>query len=222
MAPAAADAFAGMERLQRLAREFSAGRILLLIDDASAVGSCELVVAGPHASAAAINFMTRFGGVPRLAITQARAERLRLRPMVHRQRAGCETYTVSIEAARGVTTGISAHDRALTVRTALEALDDLALVSPGHVFPVITAERGVRDRVAVAEAAVELMSLTSPDGSALLSKVLQEDGQCLPTPRGEFFALQHGLLPVRLSELVNALMAVQGNVDARGTSRCPI
>jgi len=193
--------------LDRLAREFADGRLLLLAD-ANPVGeSCDIVVAGPHASADALNFMNRFGGVLRLAIPQARARRLRLPPMVHFQRANAETYTVSIEARHGVTTGISTHDRALTVRTALDATDDQDLVSPGHVFPVVVAEGGVRMRAGAADAAVHLLSHLGPEGSAVLFKVLDDEGRCLQAGDGDAFAQAHGLLFARLEDLVGALRA---------------
>jgi len=195
------------EGIEQLARRVADGRLLLLADTNPAGESCDIVVAAPHATADALNFMNRFGGLLRLAITQSRARRLRLHPMVHDQRPNAETYTVSIEARHGVTTGISTHDRALTIRTALDATNDQDLVSPGHVFPVIVADGGVSERAGAADAAIYLLSRVASEGSAVLSKVLDEDGRCLPAGRGRDFARAHGLLFASLADVVAGLRA---------------
>ncbi len=177
--------------------------ILLIEDGMGLRGS--LVVPAEAADAQAINFMARFGrGLVSLAITPARAEHLRLPPMVPFAGKGRDTgFAVSIEARTGVTTGISAADRARTVAVAINPGSTSGdLVTPGHVFPMVAHEHGLLGRVSVLDATVDLARLSGRDPSGVMCEVMDDDGTVAGFSALEALAARHCLHMGMVSGLV--------------------
>src|SRR5512134_2577284 len=151
-----------LSRIEEAVEEIRAGKIVILVDDEERENEGDLTIAAEHVTPEAINFMARHGrGLVCLSITEERSRQLQLPPMVQDNSSPFGTaFTVSIEARRGVSTGISAHDRATTIRTAISASarpEDL--VRPGHVFPVVARKGGVLVRTGQTEGSVDLARL---------------------------------------------------------------
>ena len=168
--------FASIEEIIDEARR---GRVFVLVDDERRENEGDLVIPAAKASAETINFMARFGrGLICLALTRARAAELRLEPMQRRNVKRFDTaFTVSIEAKEGVSTGISAADRAHTIRTAIDpgsGADDLT--TPGHVFPVVARDGGVLVRAGHTEAAVDIARLAGLEPAGVICEILNDDG----------------------------------------------
>ena len=176
--------------------EIRAGRMVILVDEEDRENEGDLVLAADFVTPETINFMARYGrGLICLTLTQARCEQLRLPLMVsdtHREHR--TNFTVSIEAAEGVTTGISAHDRAHTVRTAV-ARDARAqdLRQPGHIFPIMAQPGGVLTRAGHTEAGCDLARLAGLEPAAVIVEIMSDDGTMARRPELERFAREHGL-----------------------------
>ena len=179
-----------------LVADLAAGRMVILVDEEDRENEGDLVLAAEHASAEAVNFMARFGrGLICLTLTRERCERLQLPPMTARNGAPHGTaFTVSIEAASGVTTGISAADRARTVQAAV-ARDAKAsdLVQPGHIFPLQAHDGGVLMRAGHTEAGCDLAAMAGLTPAAVICEVMNDDGTMARLPDLERFAAEHGL-----------------------------
>ena len=180
------------------------GRTIVLYDD---VGEHEgdLVLAADHVTAEAIAFMAREArGLIRLALPAERCDALGLPPMPARNRSRLAgAFTVSVEARDGVTTGISAADRAQTIRVAADPASGAAdLVRPGHVFPLRATPGGVLKRARNTEAAVELAELAGLVPAAVICQVLDDDGEVATRPELERFCARHGLALVAVSDVV--------------------
>jgi len=186
--------------------EIKAGRMVVLVDEEDRENEGDLVLAADHVTPQAVNFMARFGrGLVCMAITDARARQLDLAPMTRVNRSVHGTnFTVSIEAAQGVTTGISAADRAHTIRVAAAAHatpDDI--VQPGHVFPLIAQPGGVLVRAGHTEACCDLAQLAGLSSSAVLCEVLNDDGTMARLPDLEVFASAHDLKIGAIADLIH-------------------
>ena len=179
-----------------LVAELAAGRMVILVDEEDRENEGDLVLAADHVSAEAINFMARFGrGLICLTLTRERCERLQLPPMASRNGTVHGTaFTVSIEAAQGVSTGISAADRARTVAAAV-ARDAKAsdLVQPGHIFPLQAQDGGVLMRAGHTEAGCDLAAMAGLSPAAVICEVMKDDGTMARLPDLEVFAREHGL-----------------------------
>jgi len=179
-----------------LVAELAAGRMVILVDEEERENEGDLVLAAEHVSPEAINFMAKHGrGLICLTLTRERCERLRLPPMTARNGAQHGTaFTVSIEAATGVTTGISAADRARTVQAAV-ARDARAsdLVQPGHIFPLQADDGGVLMRAGHTEAGCDLAAMAGLTPAAVICEVMNDDGTMARLPELEAFANEHGL-----------------------------
>jgi 3,4-dihydroxy 2-butanone 4-phosphate synthase/GTP cyclohydrolase II len=188
-----------------LVAELAAGRMVILVDDEERENEGDLVLAADHVSAAAINFMARWGrGLICLTLTRERCERLRLHPMASRNGTRHGTaFTVSIEAAQGVTTGISAADRARTVQAAV-ARDATAadLVQPGHIFPLQAQDGGVLMRAGHTEAGCDLAAMAGLTPAAVICEVMNEDGTMARLPDLVEFARVHGLKIGTIASLI--------------------
>ena len=191
--------------IQDIVADMAAARMVILVDEEDRENEGDLVLAADHVSAQAINFMARYGrGLICLTLTRERCERLRLPPMVARNSTKQSTaFTVSIEAAEGVTTGISAADRAHTVKTAVAAqarAEDLA--QPGHVFPLQAADGGVLMRAGHTEAGCDLATLAGCSPSAVICEIMNEDGSMARLPDLQVFAAEHGLKIGTIASLI--------------------
>jgi len=155
------------------------GRMFILVDDEGRENEGDLVIPAQMATPEAVNFMARHGrGLICLALTKERADQLGLEPMTRTNRSRNETaFTVSIEAKEGISTGISAADRARTIAVAIDATNGPdALVSPGHVFPLVAKPGGVLVRAGHTEAAVDVSRLAGLNPSGVICEIMREDG----------------------------------------------
>jgi 3,4-dihydroxy 2-butanone 4-phosphate synthase/GTP cyclohydrolase II len=186
--------------------EIQAGRMVVLVDEEDRENEGDLVMAAEFVTAQAINFMARHGrGLICLTLTQARCRQLGLTPMVGHNKSRMGTnFTVSIEAASGVTTGISAADRARTVQAAVrrEARPE-DLVQPGHIFPLAAQPGGVLVRAGHTEAGCDLAELAGLTPAAVICEVLREDGEMARLPDLVAFASQHGLKVGTIADLIH-------------------
>lgn len=185
--------------------ELRAGRMVVMLDDEDRENEGDLIMAAQHARAEDINFMAREArGLICLALTERRCAQLGLRPMVRDNASPYHTnFTVSIEAASGVTTGISAHDRACTIQTAVaHDAKPSDLIQPGHVFPLMAQAGGVLSRAGHTEAACDLAALASCEPAGVLVEILHADGSMARRPELEAFAKKHGLKIGSIAELI--------------------
>jgi len=181
------------------------GRMFILVDDDDRENEGDLIIPGQMATPDAINFMARHGrGLICLALTMDRAETLTLQPMVNNNRSRNETaFTVSIEAREGISTGISAADRARTIAVAIDASHGPdAIVSPGHVFPLIARPGGVLVRAGHTEAGVDISRLAGLNPSAVICEIMRDDGSMARLDDLMDFARQHGLKIGTIRDLI--------------------
>jgi 3,4-dihydroxy 2-butanone 4-phosphate synthase/GTP cyclohydrolase II len=197
-----AEVLVGPEEIINEARN---GRMFILVDDEYRENEGDLVVPAQMATPDAINFMVRHGrGLVCLALTKDRSEQLGLEPMTRTNRSRMETaFTVSIEAREGITTGISAADRARTVAVAIDASNGPdAIVSPGHVFPLVARPGGVLVRAGHTEAAVDVARLAGLNPSGVICEILREDGTMARLDDLMDFARAHGLKIGTIRDLI--------------------
>lgn len=179
-----------------LVDEVRNGRMVVLVDAEDRENEGDLIIPAQMATPDAVNFMARFGrGLICLAMTRERATELSLSEMVRTNQSRNRTaFTQSIEAREGISTGISAHDRALTIATAIDPTKGAdAIVSPGHVFPLIARDGGVLIRAGHTEASVDLARLAGLNPSAVICEIMNDDGTMARLPDLRVFAKQHGL-----------------------------
>ncbi|MEM1437680.1 MAG: bifunctional 3,4-dihydroxy-2-butanone-4-phosphate synthase/GTP cyclohydrolase II [Pseudomonadota bacterium] len=196
-------AFAPIEDILDALRD---GQMVIMVDDEDRENEGDLVMLASHVRAEDINYMARYGrGLICLTLTRERCQRLRLPLMVSGTDSAHSTnFTVSIEAAEGITTGISAHDRARTVQVAVAA-DAVAedLVQPGHIFPVMAQPGGVLTRAGHTEAGCDLARLAGEsEPAAVIVEILNEDGSMARRPDLESFAAEHKLLIGTIADLI--------------------
>jgi 3,4-dihydroxy 2-butanone 4-phosphate synthase/GTP cyclohydrolase II len=188
-----------------LVAELAAGRMVILVDEEDRENEGDLVLAADHVSPEAINFMARFGrGLICLTLTRERCERMQLQPMAARNGTVHGTaFTVSIEAATGVTTGISAADRARTVAAAVARDARPAdLVQPGHIFPLQAQDGGVLMRAGHTEAGCDLASMAGLTPAAVICEIMNDDGTMARLPDLQVFAQTHGLKIGTIADLI--------------------
>jgi 3,4-dihydroxy-2-butanone 4-phosphate synthase len=185
--------------------DLAAGRMVVLCDDRDRGGEGDVLLAAEHAGAAEINFLAKEArGLICLALGAERADELGLTPIGTRGNSSLgEASMVSIEARSGISTGISAHDRARTIAVAVDPASDAEdLVQPGHVFPLRARPGGVLEREGRVESAVELASAAGLQPAGVLCQVMRDDGHMARDEDLERFAAGHGLAMVRVSEVV--------------------
>lgn len=199
------DFHAHMSPVEDLIAEARAGRMFILIDDEDRENEGDLVIPAQMASPDAVNFMAKYGrGLICLTLTKERIEQLGLSMMAPANASRHQTaFTVSIEARDGVTTGISAADRAQTIAVAIDpgkgAQD---IVSPGHVFPLMAREGGVLVRAGHTEAAVDVARLAGLNPSGVICEIMNDDGSMARTPDLVKFAQTHGLKIGTIADLI--------------------
>jgi 3,4-dihydroxy 2-butanone 4-phosphate synthase/GTP cyclohydrolase II len=213
-----------MSRLSDALERLKAGEMIILVDDEDRENEGDLVLAAEFADGPAINFMAgQARGLICLALDGERVDRLGLAPMVADNRTSRKTaFTVSIEAREGVTTGISAFDRATTIRAAV-AQDAVAadLVSPGHVFPLRANPGGVLARTGHTEGSVDLMRLAGLTPAAVICEIMREDGEMARRPDLERFSKRHGMPILSIAELVAHRLASERLVEEVASATLP-
>jgi len=206
--------------VEDIVAEMRAGRIVILVDEEDRENEGDLVLAADHVTPEAINFMARFGrGLICLTLTRERCEYLRLPPMAARNGTVYSTaFTVSIEAAEGVTTGISAADRARTVQAAVAAHAVPAdLVQPGHIFPLQAVDGGVLMRAGHTEAGCDLAGMAGCSPSAVICEIMKDDGTMARLPDLQLFAAEHGLKIGTIAALIQHRSHNDSLVEKIGT-----
>jgi 3,4-dihydroxy 2-butanone 4-phosphate synthase / GTP cyclohydrolase II len=197
-----AEVLVGTEAIINEARN---GRMFILVDDESRENEGDVVIPAQMATPDAVNFMARHArGLICLALTKDRADQLGLEPMTRTNRSRNETaFTVSIEALEGISTGISAADRARTIAVAIDAGNGPdALVSPGHVFPLVARPGGVLVRAGHTEAAVDVARLAGLNPSAVICEIMRDDGSMARLDDLLDFARAHGLKIGTIRDLI--------------------
>jgi len=200
------------------------GKMIILVDDEDRENEGDLTMAAELVTPEAINFMARYGrGLICLALEPALVDNLQLPQMVRNNQSGFKTaFCVSVEARRGVTTGISAADRATTIRTAVAdnaKPDDL--VSPGHVFPLRARKGGVLVRTGQTEGSVDLSRLAGLKSAAVICEVMKDDGTMARLPDLEEFAASHDLKIATIADLVEYRLRHESFVHRRATVSLP-
>lgn len=186
--------------------ELKAGRMVVLVDEEDRENEGDLVMAAEFATADAINFMAKHGrGLICLTLTDERCRQLGLKQMVSDNRTPHGTaFTVSIEAAEGVTTGISAADRAATIRAAVKKDAQPAdIIQPGHIFPLRAQPGGVLVRAGHTEAGCDLAALAGLEPAAVICEILRDDGSMARLPDLIPFAAEHGLKIGAIADLIH-------------------
>lgn len=206
--------------VEDIVADMKAGRMVILVDEEDRENEGDLVLAAEHVTPEAINFMARFGrGLICLTLTRERCERLQLPPMVPRNGTKMGTaFTVSIEAAEGVTTGISAADRARTVQVAVAAdarADDL--VQPGHIFPLQAVDGGVLMRAGHTEAGCDLAGMAGCTPAAVICEIMKDDGTMARLPDLQLFAAEHGLKIGTIADLIEYRSRTESLVQKLGS-----
>jgi len=185
--------------------EFKAGRMIIVVDDEDRENEGDLTLAAEFVTPEAINFMAKFGrGLICLTLTEERADYLRLGPMTQENSSRFGTaFTESIEAREGVTTGISAYDRAHTIRVAIDPKSTVAdLARPGHVFPLRARKGGVLVRAGQTEASVDLARLAGLVPAGVICEIMNDDGTMARVSDLIHFCKEHGMKMLTVAELI--------------------
>ncbi len=193
------------ERIAQAMEAFRKGEFVILVDDEDRENEGDLAIAAEKVTPEAINFMAKYGrGLICLAITEDKADSLNLPLMVNDNSSKYGTaFTVSIEAKKGVTTGISAHDRAVTVQTAIR--DDAKpedLARPGHIFPLRAKKGGVLVRTGQTEGSVDLARISGMKPAAVICEIMNEDGTMARMPELEEFSKKHNIPILTVADII--------------------
>ena len=205
-----------LSNIEEIIQDIRDGKMGVIMDDEDRENEGDLLMAASMVRPEDINFMATHGrGLICLTLTRERCRQLSLPLMVNDNQAQLATnFTVSIEAAEGVTTGISAHDRAHTVRTAVEPdARPQDLVQPGHIFPLMAQPGGVLTRAGHTEAGCDLARLAGLEAAAVIVEILNEDGTMARRPDLEKFAQQHGLKVGTIADLIHYRIANEKSVE---------
>ena len=213
-----------IERVERALEEIRQGKMVILVDDADRENEGDLVLAAQFVTPEAINFMAKNArGLICLSLTEEQVKRLGLPMMVQENESTYSTaFTVSIEAARGVTTGISAADRATTIRAAIDPeAKPSDVVRPGHVFPLRARKGGVLVRAGQTEGSVDLVRLAGLLPAGVICEVMNDDGTMARMPDLEKFAGRHGLFILSVGDIIHYRMQRERLVRRAVEARVP-
>ncbi|UCE72489.1 MAG: bifunctional 3,4-dihydroxy-2-butanone-4-phosphate synthase/GTP cyclohydrolase II [Nitrospiraceae bacterium] len=204
--------------------DMKAGRMVILVDDEDRENEGDLTIAAEKVTAQVINFMAKHGrGLICLSLTPEKVEQLQLPMMSELNTSSFGTaFTVSIEAKKGVTTGISASDRAKTIKTAINPRtkpDDIA--RPGHIFPLRAQPGGVLQRAGQTEGSVDLARLAGMNPAGVICEIMNDDGTMARVPQLAAFAKKHGLKMVTIKDLIQYRMRNECLVERQATTKLP-
>ncbi|MDA9825052.1 3,4-dihydroxy-2-butanone-4-phosphate synthase [Alphaproteobacteria bacterium] len=196
----------GLSTIEEVIADAKAGKLFILVDDEDRENEGDLCVIGEYATADSINFMAKYGrGLICLALTRIRTEQLGLTMMERRNESRHETaFTISIEAREGVTTGISAADRALTIKTAIDPnCGERDITTPGHIFPLIARDGGTLVRAGHTEAVVDIARACGSDNpSGVICEIMKDDGEMARLHDLIGFAKEHDLKIASIADLI--------------------
>ncbi len=214
----------GVSTISEAIEDIRNGKMIILVDDEDRENEGDLYMAAEFVTPEAINFMARYGrGLICLTMTEEHADRLNLMPMARDNRSRFGTaFTISIEAKKGVTTGISAFDRATTIRAAVAdgaKADDL--VSPGHIFPIRAKKGGVLVRTGQTEGSVDLARIAGLKAAGVICEVMKDDGTMARMPDLEIFAKEHDLKIATIADLIDFRMQHESMIRRAATANIP-
>ena len=205
-----------LNTIPEIIEDIKAGKMVILMDDEDRENEGDLIMAANHITPEAINFMiTHARGLVCLTLTEARCQQLDLPLMSDKNGAKFSTnFTLSIEAAEGVTTGISASDRARTVQAAIAAnAKPTDIVQPGHIFPIMAKKGGVLHRAGHTEAGCDLARLAGLEPASVIVEIIKPDGEMARRDDLEVFAKEHGLKIGTIADLIQYRMATEQTVS---------
>ncbi|RJQ51498.1 MAG: bifunctional 3,4-dihydroxy-2-butanone-4-phosphate synthase/GTP cyclohydrolase II [Nitrospiraceae bacterium] len=210
--------------IEEALKDIKEGRLIILVDDEDRENEGDLTIAAEKVTPEAINFMARFGrGLICLSLTTEKVEALKIPMMADMNTSRFGTaFTISIEARKGVTTGISAHDRAKTIKTAINPKakpEDLA--RPGHIFPLRAQPGGVLQRAGQTEGSVDLSRLAGLYPAGVICEIMNDDGTMARVPQLSKFARRHGLKMVTIKDLIQYRMRNECLVTRLATTKIP-
>jgi len=214
-----------MQRVEQAIKAIQQGKMVILVDDENRENEGDLVMAAEYVTPEAINFMAKEArGLICLSMPESDMKRLQLPMMTYNNQSKHHTaFTVSIEAAEGVTTGISAADRAHTIKTAInEKNGPDSIVIPGHVFPLRADARGVLARRGQTEGSVDLVKLAGLKPAAVILEIIKDDGTMARGPDLEVFSQQHNIPIVSIEELVTYRLRNEVLIHELAESNLPI
>ena len=214
----------GVSTISEAIEDIRNGKMIILVDDEDLENECYLCMAAEFVTPEAINFMARHGrGLICLTMTEEHADCLHLMPMARDNRSRFGTaFTISIEAKKGVTTGISAFDRSTTIRAAVAdgaKADDL--VSPGHIFPIRAKKGGVLVRTGQTEGSVDLARIAGLKAAGVICEVMKDDGTMARMPDLEIFAKEHDLKIATIADLIDFRMQHESMIRRAATANIP-
>jgi 3,4-dihydroxy 2-butanone 4-phosphate synthase/GTP cyclohydrolase II len=213
-----------LDSVRDVIEELRAGGIVIVVDDRARENEGDLVMAAERATPEAVNFMTTYGrGLVCVAMTGERLDTLRLPLMVNDNTSRYGTaFTVSVDAKHGTTTGVSAHDRAVTIRTLADPSTSIAdFLRPGHVFPLRAATGGVLRRPGHTEAAVDLARLAGLQPAGVVCEILDKDGRAARMPYLTALARRHKLKAISIADLIRYRLRHDTFVVRSGSARLP-
>lgn len=214
------------DSIESAIHDIANGKMVVVVDDEDRENEGDLVMAAHYVTPDAINFMIKYGkGLVCLPVTDTVLQRMQVENMVEKNKENHQTaFTVSIEAAahHGVTTGISAADRARTIQVFINPQSTPAdIVSPGHIFPLRAREMGVLKRAGHTEAAVDLARLAGLQPAGVICEIINEDGEMARVPDLAVFAKQHGLKLITIKDLIRYRIQKESFIEKVDTAKLP-
>ncbi|MCL2669809.1 MAG: bifunctional 3,4-dihydroxy-2-butanone-4-phosphate synthase/GTP cyclohydrolase II [Syntrophaceae bacterium] len=214
----------GVSSIKDAIADINSGKMVILVDDEDRENEGDLCMAAEFVTPEAINFMAKYGrGLICLTLTEEWADHLRLSPMVRDNRSRFGTaFTISIEAKQGISTGISAADRATTIKAAVDGnARPEDLVSPGHVFPIRAKKGGVLVRTGQTEGSTDLARLAELRPSGVICEIMKDDGTMARMPDLEVFAQEHHLKIVTIKDLIDYRMQHESLIRQAASATIP-
>ncbi|USQ14948.1 3,4-dihydroxy-2-butanone-4-phosphate synthase [Legionella lytica] len=211
--------------IEQAVETLKAGKMIILIDDEDRENEGDLIIAAEHATPEAINFMSRYGcGLICLSMAEELVDKLQLPMMAQKNKSPYGTaFTVSIEASEGVSTGISAKDRAHTIQVAINSASTAAdIISPGHVFPLRARKKGVLERQGQTEGSVDLAKLAGLTPAAVICEIINEDGTMSRFDDLVRFSQEHDIPLVTIKDLIDYRVRHEVLVSEAASARIPL
>ena len=215
---------AGISSIESILQDFRAGKMVILVDDEARENEGDLVIAAEHITPEHINFMATHGrGLICLSLSKKRCSQLNLSPMVTENTSPYSTaFTVSIEAAKNVSTGISAADRATTVKAAVHPdARPSDLVTPGHIFPIIAEPGGVLTRAGHTEAGSDLAKLSKMEPASVICEILNPDGSMARLSQLVEFSKSHGIKIGTIADLIRYRLETESTIEREYETSMP-
>jgi 3,4-dihydroxy 2-butanone 4-phosphate synthase/GTP cyclohydrolase II len=213
-----------LDKIEEAIEDIRAGKMIIVVDDEDRENEGDFVMAADKVTPEAINFMAKYGrGMICTPITEQTAKRLNLQPMVNKNTASLETaFTITVDAAKGISTGISASDRARTIALMADEKSEVDdFVRPGHIFPLIAKDGGVLKRDGHTEASIDLARLAGSKPAGVICEITNDDGTMARLPELREMADEHGLKLISIADLIKYRRQTEINVRRDETIKLP-